>query len=175
MFELADEMSNYSIDDVESAIEILETPIEKQLRHEYIRMAFQEKKYLKLDAMDNKYKRQTEADYEEIRKNSLKKLKGMNDPIEKLDYMLKTAEEISDAVYHLQYNEIYKNGCYIAFAIQVCKNMLEAGVSLTEIVKYVPRTSISDIYHLGERYLGIDVNVSDEELKLIEEEDKSKN
>lgn len=99
----------------------------------------------------------------------------MSDPIEKLDYMLKTAEEISDAVYHLQYNEIYKNGCYIAFAIQVCKNMLEAGVSLTEIVKYVPRTSISDIYHLGERYLGIDVNVSDEELKLIEEEDKSKN
>lgn len=159
----------HSLTEIERELEFLQTPLsEIEEKEEYI--AEQKKKSdLQYDAMLDTYKHKTIADYEIMRQQALNKIKEMDNIEQKINYILETAENIRNAVKGLYYHAAFKDSCRVVFMIEVCRNMIVEGATLSEIVRYVPGTQMGDIYNLAKRYFGIEMDVTEEERKEIEE------
>lgn len=165
------EFNKYSDKEIQEAIKVLETPVGEQMFTQFYTIKKFREEHLDIDAFRNTFKGKNDTAYEKYRQEALKKLESLNDECEMLDYLIKEARFIRDGVYFLNYNEALAKSLRPPFMIEVCKNMMLAGFTLTEICKAVPCSQMGDIYHLGERYLGITLELSEEERKQVEEYD----
>lgn len=121
------------------------------------------KKYMQFDVFSDTYKGKTLDDYEEQRQRALKKISAEKDIADSFSVAIKETAEIREGIHGINYNEMYKSCCKIVFMIEVCRNMMLQGASLTEISKYVPGGQMGDIYHLATDYLGITLELTKEE------------
>lgn len=162
------ELNKYSDKEIRDAIKVLETPIGEQMFTQHYAIRKLREEHLGTDAFRLTYKGNEDSDYERRRKAALKKLESMSDTCEMLDYLMEEAKCIREGVYFLNYNEALSKSLKPPFIIEVCKNMMISGFTLTEICKAVPGAQMGDIYHLGERYLGITLELSEEEQRQVE-------
>ena len=163
------ELNKYSDKEIQEAIDILETPVGEQMFTQRCSVRKLREEYLGTDAFRLTYKGNEASDYEQRRKEVLKKLESMSDISEKMDYLIEEAKDIREGIYFLNYNEALAKSLKPPFMIEICKNMMLSGFTLTEICKAVPGAQMGDIYHLGERYLGITLELSEEEQRQVEE------
>ncbi len=160
---------SYSLEDLDKAVDILQEPVERQCLREYLHLKRAKKEYLQMDALEGTYKGKREADYEKMRIRAVKKFEEMESYVEGAQYLIKTAEEIEEGIKFLNYNETFKDCCNIAFQIEMCHNMVIAGATFSELIKYIPGAQPGDIFHFVERYMGIKMDVTVKERELIEQ------
>lgn len=127
----------------------------------------QEKENLAQDVFDKKYKRKSKEDYEVLRREALEKVKSIESIPEQIEYLTQVVEEIEDGVQFIAYNECFEDCCLAKFRIETCINMVREGVSLTQIVKYVPGVEMGDVYITVHDMLGIPMEVTEEEKQQI--------
>lgn len=159
----------YSLEDLDKAVNILRESVERQSLREYLELKRAKKEYLQMDALKGTYKGKHEADYEKLRTKAVKKFEEMEDYVEGAQYLVKTAEEIEEGIKFLNYNEAFKACCNIAFQIEMCHNMVIAGATFSELIKYIPGAQPGDVFHFVERYMGIKMDITAEERELIEQ------
>lgn len=172
IIETVNTSNRYSASEIMDAIYSLQEETDRKGMRAYFSMLQAKDEYMKYDALDGKYKRKSEKDYEKQRLAALKKLENMEDVSQQIEFIVKTAKEIDEGIKHIAYNNAFKECCEILYRMEMCRHMAEAGATLTEIVKYVPETEMGDAYHLLEEHLGISMAITDEERKQIEKFDK---
>lgn len=172
IIEMVHTTNAYSSDEILDAIySIQEETTEKGIR-EYFSMRRAKDDYLQMDAIKDTYKGKNEKDYEAQRLAAIKKVEDMDDVSEQIEFLIQTTKEVDEGIKYIVYNQAYKQCCWVAFKIEICKRMAEAGVTLTDIVKYVPDVDMGDVYHLLRDYLGITIQISEVERRKIAEYDK---
>lgn len=175
LYDLLRKLKDVDTDEFYHAVEVLETPITDQFVSEYLHIKSEWVKYdFYTDALGNEYKGHSEDEYEELREKFLKQAVEIKDPVEKAHFIVEKAEIIKEGVKFLNYNIFHMRGCEMRFQIETCRNMLFRGATLSEIVKYLPNTTMSDVYHLGKKYFKLNIEPSEEEKKIIAEEEAEK-
>lgn len=158
--------------DVSEAVHVLETPVSELALREYLNFKSIKDDYMQYDAMEDTYKRKSEDVYEQLRQRTLILIENENNVLKQVKLLMETSKEIREGIKGIYYNNTFRDCCKIPFMINVCKNMILAGASLTEIVKYVPESQMGDIYHLAEDYLGLHLALTEEEKAEVERYDK---
>ena len=159
---------------ISEAIYVLEQSVEQQAVRECLNMKDAKNEFMQLDAFDNRYKRKGENDYERLRLRTLQEIENEEDIFKQIDLLLERSKEIREGVKGIYYNDAFRDCCMIPFMVEICKNMIIAGGSLTEITKYVPKAQMGDIYHLAEDHLGLHIDINEEERKEVEKYDKQR-
>lgn len=130
------------------------------------------KKHMQFDVFSNTYRGKTFRDYEKQRLKALERVEAVDSIADGFSIAIREVAEIREGIHGINYNEMYKSCCQIEFMIDVCRNMMLQGASLTEIVKYVPGTQMGDVYHLATDHLGFHLNLSPEEKEDVERYDE---
>jgi len=91
-------VQNYSQNEIESAIDILSTPIEILCKQKIRKMDKISKEYFMQDEVYGTYKGISKLGYEEKRLKALEKLERMDNITEKIEYVLEAADEIPSGV-----------------------------------------------------------------------------
>ena len=167
IIETVNTSNRYSASEIMDAIYSLQEETERKGMRAYFSMLRAKDEYMQYDALDGKYKRKSEKDYEKQRLAALKKLENMEDVSQQIEFIIETAREIDEGIKRIAYNNAFKECCEILYRMEMCRYMAEVGATLTEIVKYV-----GDAYHLLEDHLGISIAITEEERKQIEKFDK---
>lgn len=161
------------MDELEKAIRIMETPFDDLLIKKRLELTEYRKESMSYDVLHDTYKKIDRSTYERIRTGAVE-TEGKS-PVEVAEQTIKFAKTLDEAATRMEYNRSCHEAGIAILMVEVCKHMMFAGATLTEILKYVPRTRPADIYHLGERYLGYVMELSEDERRLVEEDDaKSK-
>ncbi len=163
--------SDWSVDDISKAAYIIEEPVEDLAIREYLKMKDTNHKFLQYDAFGNTYKRKSVSEYEQMRQLTLLQIENEKDIYKQVELLLSRSKEIKEGIQGIYYNDRFRECCKIPFMIAVCKNMILAGASLTEIVKYVPESMMGDIYHLAKDHLGLHIELTEDERKEVEKYD----
>lgn len=161
---------NISLKELRKAVRILTTPFDELRFLKKLDLEkYQEKYNMSYDLLNGTYKELDEDAYERLRKESFK---DEDKPLEKIaENTIKTANMLDEAANYMEYNRFCHKAGLAALTAEVCKHMIFAGATLTDILKYVPRTHAADIYHFSERCLGVVMNLTDEERRLVEEDE----
>ena len=171
------ELYTCSIKEIKTAIETLSVPIQEQIKcREYVIGDFMS--HFRVDVLRGTYKKLRVDDIEKTRVKILEEIDQEEDILDKIEMLLKTAREIEEYVIFFSYNRLLKRCCRELFTVEVCRNMMTSGVSLTEICKYVPKTKMGDLFRMAKEFFGIDLVISEEERRQIEEfkkQDKESN
>lgn len=157
------------LDELEKAIGIMETPFDELLMQKRLDLTEYRKEHMSYDVMHDTYERIGRSTYERIR-TAVLETEGKS-PVEIAEHTIKIAKMLDEAATRMEYNRSCHEAGIAILMAEVCKHMMFAGATLTEILKYVPRTHPADVYHLGERYLGYVMDLSAEERRLVEEDD----
>lgn len=160
-----------SSDAISEAAYIVEQPVEELALREYLAMKAAKDEYMQLDALDNRYRRKGEDEYERLRLRTLKDIEREEDIFKQIELLLERSQEIKEGIKGIYYNNMFRDCCKIPFMIEACKNMILAGATLTEIAKYVPGAQMGDIFHLAEDHLGLHIELTEDERKEVEKYD----
>ena len=117
----------------------------------------------------NKFKGKNSEDMEMYRQKVLKDISEENDIFKKLEKLEEAAKEIDDFVFYYLFNNEYQKACLVAYRIDMYSRMLMAGATITEICKIFPGSAPGDVYEFAVKYLGLEMNLSEEEKKAVEE------
>lgn len=166
--DIINEASRYEPSALYNAEEILETSFSSLLAKNYFEINAYSKKYLIRDVLDKSYKGLSQQKLDAMRTAVLNGEKEYNSVSEQADDIIETAEMLKKAAFLIEYNEFYYDTAKVLFMIEVCKKMICAGASLSEILEYVPNTKAADVYELSWHYLGHRLELSKEERKLVE-------
>lgn len=169
---LVSQAQDCSLDDLEKAAYVLQETVERQSLREYLRIKKAKRDYMQMDAIEGTYRQKKESDFEKMRLKALKNFEEIEGFSVKAEYLLKAAAEIEEGVKFLNYNAALKECCNIAFQIEMTNNMVIAGATLSEMIKYIPESQPGDVFHFVERYLGITMDITDEERAMIEASEK---
>lgn len=159
-------------EDILDALHFLNQPTEDYATKDYFNVKDLKNNHMQFDVFLNTYKGKSLSDYEEQRLKALMKIENTENIADSFSIAVSEAANIREGIHGINYNEMYKSCCKITFMIEVCKNMMLQGATLTEITKYIPESQMGDIYHLATDYLGIKLEISNEEKEKIKHYDE---
>lgn len=164
------QIQNISSEEFQNALRILETPFEELLQKKHRDLTDYRENNLMFDMLDGTYCKLNKNGLELLRTCTLDSKSQETNPVKVADIIISVAKQLDEAAERMEYNQACYNAVITVFMIEVCKQMMFNGASLSEILKYVPRTSASDVYKLGERYLGYKMNLTEEERQMVDKD-----
>lgn len=163
--------NDLSVDDISEAAYIIEEPVEDLAIRQYLKMKDAKSKFIQYDAFGSTYMRKDVNEYEKLRQRTLREIEMEDDVFKQIGLIVERSKEIKEGIKGIYYNDAFRKCCKIPFMVEVCKNMILAGASLTEITKYVPESVMGDIYHLAKDHLGLHIELTEDERKEVEKYD----
>lgn len=157
-----------TVQDVNDAMEWLTIPVKRQMELRYFDFQGKEK-VLEADAPRGTFLGKTVSDMENYRQQALEKIEATEELTDKLAILMEAERKIKEFISYIRYNDIHRHSCRVLFVIEMCSNMLLSGASITEVHKAVPGTMMGDIYNFAVQYLGINVELTAEEQKAVDE------
>lgn len=152
--------------------DILERPFEDQILEEYFSLLDYQRGKMRMDIHFERYQGITIDGYEKLRTDVLEAVQNEADTQKASEMIIECGEKLKDAAFYINYHRAVENTCKVFFMIQVCQKMIKAGATLSEILKYVPDTKPRDVYNLAKDYFNIELPLSEDERKLVEEDGK---
>ena len=152
--------------------DVVERPFQDQIWEEYFSLLDYQRGKMKMDIHLDRYQGITIEGYEKLRTGVLKAVKDEINTQKAAEMIINCGEDLKNAAYYINYHRAVENSCKVFFMIQVCEKMIKAGATLSEVLKYVPDTTPKDVYNLAKDYFGIEMQLSEEEKQLVEEDGK---
>lgn len=171
LYNIAQSLKCENREEVIDALCFLNQPIADYVTEDYLNVK-DLKRYMQFDVFYDTYKRKSLKDYEEQRLEALKQIDTTDNIAEDFSIAIRETAKIREGIHGINYNEMYKSCYKIVVIIEVCKNMMLQGASLTEISKYVPGSQMGDIYHLATDHLGMNLELSKEEKTEVKRYDE---
>ncbi len=125
------------------------------------------------DVMHDTYRGKTRGEYEELRKEALKKIFEEEDSLKKVELVKEYARTLIDASEHFGFKACYDAIYESSIKMKIVKRLLLGKkMSATDIMSYIG-VRLCDVYALA-KLLGMDLKPSATEMDIMEKENRKK-
>lgn len=141
---------NYTLVEVAEAVEVLETPYEKESMRRYMSLR-ENVGSIRQDVMNGTYMGKTGEDMELYRQKIVREIMEEEDIGKALDILMEGAEEIREHCVAINYNAVYKEACRIQFLLDTVKGMVRSEVALEKVQQYMSafdKEEVAKVYEI---------------------------